>query len=830
MFISFFKRSLFSTRACVLRPRHSARHAGHLVALCAAVALGMCGCGNDDNFVFTNPAPIPGQAGPGTAQLAIYLVGSDLQSSIDAGAAELREMADGLRAMTTEERSRLDLLIAFGGANADGWRGIKWMNAAQLLADGADGIYGNETDPDSYLRRDDQADMSAPETLTAFLRYTATRPTAEKRFAVLWNHGAAYGGYGHDENFDHMLSLEELGSAFSAAQMPRLDGIGFDACAMACVEVAAKMQPYGRLMLASEELEPAHGWNYRYVVPALVRKPSFVDYAKGLADDYVNPESHLYSRPGKTLSVLDLDQIGNIVSALDDLGESLAPNLLPSAPQASGFVRAVVESQPFARSSDNRRMTVDLADFARKAQSFGATTESETAAVLEAVDEFVLYYRDDGSFQSVSGVAIIPPDLTSQRLAPESFPSSGWLELARAALRLANSDLSPPELLDLQLTAQGLEATFNDSLLTQVHARNGLRTPDGNLLLLDGSRATPLPSQDRFLAPAWDGQAFYLSFASNQEPQLLPLEKVGRPYTFSFDNTTLVIQKMEASIRYLSAEDPTPELLDGELTAHIEADGTLLAYEIRTRQLDRDGETVIDKSRLLKPGDQLQILTRSLNPGTAFALDRQQLGPDIVIGDAVKIFRGAVVPPAGTELAYALEAVDFSGRATVTDLQLLPTPAGGAAAPTAQVQLQLSGRSNISQNSFSSGAGAQIQAGDTTAAPKRFVARVTLPAAGGVTRSIQLTLPKPISELRAGTAFSIDGLQTTTAYAEAIANQPSAGKIFQAQSGRLVVAEVAQTGSTWRVVLQMDNVVLAAARGSSATGTVNLSGSARFSL
>lgn len=42
----------------------------------------------------------------------------------------------------------------------------------------------------------------------------------------------------------------------------RLDLIGFDACLMSMYEVGSALAPYARSLLASELLEPGHGWDY----------------------------------------------------------------------------------------------------------------------------------------------------------------------------------------------------------------------------------------------------------------------------------------------------------------------------------------------------------------------------------------------------------------------------------------------------------------------------------------------------------------------------------------------------------------------------------------
>jgi hypothetical protein len=42
-----------------------------------------------------------------------------------------------------------------------------------------------------------------------------------------------------------------------------MDIIGFDACLMGMYEVAVAVRPFAKYFLASEILEPGHGWDYR---------------------------------------------------------------------------------------------------------------------------------------------------------------------------------------------------------------------------------------------------------------------------------------------------------------------------------------------------------------------------------------------------------------------------------------------------------------------------------------------------------------------------------------------------------------------------------------
>ena len=105
-------------------------------------------------------------------------------------------------------------------------------------------------------------------TLAAFIETGVTEFPAERYAVVLWNHGAGWPGMGPDEtDGNDILDLADIDAGFSAGLesvgLESVDLIGFDACLMASYEVASVVAEHGDLMIASSELEPGHGWDYR---------------------------------------------------------------------------------------------------------------------------------------------------------------------------------------------------------------------------------------------------------------------------------------------------------------------------------------------------------------------------------------------------------------------------------------------------------------------------------------------------------------------------------------------------------------------------------------
>ena len=56
-----------------------------------------------------------------------------------------------------------------------------------------------------------------------------------------------------------------MSAGIAAAQIEKFDLLGFDACLMASLEMLPIAGQFTRMYLASEDLEPGHGWNYAYL-------------------------------------------------------------------------------------------------------------------------------------------------------------------------------------------------------------------------------------------------------------------------------------------------------------------------------------------------------------------------------------------------------------------------------------------------------------------------------------------------------------------------------------------------------------------------------------
>jgi len=482
--------------------------------------------------------------GNGRKLWAIYIVGADLEGDGGFATANLKQLVEGWNALS--DKDNVDVVIAFGGATKDGWHGIKYADMAQVVADMADGAMGNA---DNYLYRDDTADMGQQATFEAFLNYVNGKYAQDSRkFLSFWNHGSSYTttpGIGPDQNSNTVLDLAKINNGLAGTQSC-YHLIGFDACLMASMETAVAIKDFGRYMVASEELEPGHGWNYAHVLNALAAQPGNAEVGKAMVDSFVNSASHASVQDGKTLSVLDLGQVDAAVQALEAASSALAAGAVGS--EMPNVIRAFYTTQKYAGSLTvdpdvvPSQLSIDLKDFlsvvAVRSQDGGL--KQQIGAATGAIDKLVVYSRDDGTRARSNGVAIAPLDMNAARAAEQvgvGLINHGWGQLIKSYATLKKS-ASAPSVGALQVgvvgagvsyvsardgsrdsdasaanvNSLGMTARFASPYLAEARGSYGLIDKDGGLILL-GENPSYLTGDGSYYMEQWNGQGLMLGNA-----------------------------------------------------------------------------------------------------------------------------------------------------------------------------------------------------------------------------------------------------------------------------------------------------------------------------
>ena len=361
--------------------------------------------------------------GAGRKLLAIYMVGSDLEDDTKypgydllAGTKDLEELIAGYNSLT--DKREVEVLVAFGGANKDGWRGMKFANMSQIIADSQNSAFGDETGAGAYLRRYDSADMDDENSLKLFLDYIREGYTNfDLRFLTMWDHGASYRGFGGDTSDgdpgNDTLSMDEIERAFVNSAVGKFDLIGFDACSMASVEVAKVIAPNADYMIASEDLEPGHGWLWSAVIQFYAQEDSVVDSGKLMVENFVQDVHGKPEQPGKTLSLLNLGQYDQLAAALDPMISVYGDEIRFNDEYSDSLIHGVTGVRKYGEPdrSDDTWLSMDMKHFAQllMEESPDADTSAKLEALIDAIDRFVVHSRHDGTRPNSFGIAIDVP-------------------------------------------------------------------------------------------------------------------------------------------------------------------------------------------------------------------------------------------------------------------------------------------------------------------------------------------------------------------------------------------------------------------------------------
>ena len=277
--------------------------------------------------------------------IMIYMNGSDLESEFGLATDDLVEIIDSKLLPTSA-----NLLILTGGTR-------HWTNNA---IPEHECIIWKFHDGNFYeLESLGDVSMGNPNTLRDFILFSTKNYPAEKIGLIMWDHGGgSIVGFGHDENFGNdSLLLPDIIHAFDAAGLGlcnKLEFLGFDACLMATVEMAVLASEYARYLIASEDLEPGDGWDYRFL-SVLNDNPHMTGAELGvvIVDSFIEFFGE-DSNELLALSVIDLENVWHVMHAMGELMERAYADITHAVDfHGNSFKRTKIlpNSETFSRAS-----------------------------------------------------------------------------------------------------------------------------------------------------------------------------------------------------------------------------------------------------------------------------------------------------------------------------------------------------------------------------------------------------------------------------------------------------------------------------------------------
>jgi hypothetical protein len=373
-----------------------------------------------------------------------------------------------------------------------------------------------------------EVNMGDPATLKRFLQ-TATAEFPANRFGVVFgNHGSGWPGIVGDESHNgDTLNTLELQSVFSevTAGIGKFELIGFDACLMANFEVAKTLSPFGKAMVASEELEPGNGWDYTPLMTALAGKPQMdgLEFGKNAVNTYRN----YYLGPNEgardktvTLSVIDLSKIPALEKAVSDLGLTNMSFIRSKGRETwlkTARARSITDEYGAGESPSHFYDLVNYAENLKKQQP-DSETASAADAVISAAKAAVVHKIAGEGHPGSHGISIyFPPDktnLTSGGYELTPFSKTGkWFPFLADYTGIGVADVLPPQLKPVAVSDPSVEQTDVVTVTTSVA---GDDIEEATFVLAELSDTEQIiigaipaePDENGQLTEEWDGSWF----------------------------------------------------------------------------------------------------------------------------------------------------------------------------------------------------------------------------------------------------------------------------------------------------------------------------------
>ena len=298
-----------------------------------------------------------GEGNGGTVEgktLFIYLCGSNLETKQGLASKNIDELLSA-------DIGDMNIVIQTGGAKT--WR------HHDISTDTAQ-RYEIKNGELKLIETLEQKNMGEAETLTDFLIWGQEQYPTNHNMLVLWDHGGgAAKGVCFDENYGFDgLTLTELHSALDAAKLnTKFDIIGFDACLMATVETADAVQDFAKYMIASEEIEPSGGWDYKTVAETFASGTDLLETGKSICDSFLTKCKTAGKDTFAALSVFDLSKTDALIEKFSDVIGVLTKNINDN--NFSSFITDSLnrtETMGGDRTADGGSNMIDMISFATR--------------------------------------------------------------------------------------------------------------------------------------------------------------------------------------------------------------------------------------------------------------------------------------------------------------------------------------------------------------------------------------------------------------------------------------------------------------------------------
>jgi hypothetical protein len=492
----------------------------------------------NEEYPISPPLEIPSIGRDDTANytILVYMVASDLESVGYYATQDIQEM------MSVGSNDNLNVIVQTGGssnATIDDTRFIDFTKVQRHLI---------MKDKVQTLQDLGNLNMGLSQTLEDFLRWGTEKYPANKYVVILWDHGAGLLGFGFDNIYNDTLTLDEIDDSFDLITGPdrKIEILGFDACLMASVEVANQISSFANFLVASEEVEPAWGWDYSTVLSSIRQDPTQDGKALGkvIADSYMadtQKHSAQFADFGSdqivTMSVIDLSKIKELVARVDELGDSFISG---DKHTTYSITKSVHMTERYADSGRDSSGHVDLYDLANNIEQTFPEDRGITAQIKSAVAEAVTYHVSGEGRPGSHGISMYLQIKEYEPNAPYlRYVVGAWAGVFDYGRKILANDNLPPlinlrmeqkELQSISGKIEGEDVASVSYYFTQEVPNNNLKLKIVSLVDMDASEFAEDADLSREINLTWDEKLISLCNSNHQDcqPTSIWFEKNGK--------------------------------------------------------------------------------------------------------------------------------------------------------------------------------------------------------------------------------------------------------------------------------------------------------------
>jgi hypothetical protein len=504
-----------------------------------------------------------------------------------------------------------------------------------------------------------------PAVLAAFISESIKAYPAAHYALIISDHGASWPGVGGDESADHdSLTLAELDQAIGAglaeAGVDKLDLLGFDACLMATFEVASTMAAHADRMVASQELEPGHGWDYT-ALDAAYRGATVDELGSAIIEGFRTQALASGTENDITLSLVDLENFAAVDTAVADFAAALTERVADVAPTVG---RTLAQTLGFGSNPDPRYDThmKDLGILAGEISVDALDVADEADAVVRAVGDVVLDKIAGQATRGATGLSIyFPPnggyyDPDYAAVAERT----GWADFLDtyygAGTQIDAGDLpdfiendATVEFADGGIYVSGAFGAGAEANIAEAYLYYGILQPDGSIWYV-GEKPAVVSTDGSGVASAFYGLGA-LSISDGEDTVLAYLG-------YSQDDSAGTAS-IDVPLYYLPPGADDDEADDALLTLTLDpASGSILSetYYAYNPETGTYGELSVEPTGLIFP--QVQIY----DPATG-EYPWEVTGETPLYAELSNLVYSVDPLPSGTQLVVELWVVDFGGNA-----------------------------------------------------------------------------------------------------------------------------------------------------------------------